>query len=160
MSYRVVVARSAARRVAEKLPDAVAAACVEFILGALAADPHRVGAPLRKPFEGHWRARRGEYRSAIASTRRPRPSTCSTLTIVWMCTAIERCAEPGPRHLKVPDLQPAGRHGDLDVLLVRLWAEPEEVKQPVDERERAPRKLTSLAGALIMRVSTDDRSVN
>jgi mRNA interferase RelE/StbE len=24
--------------------------------------PHRVGAPLRKPFDGHWRARRGEYR--------------------------------------------------------------------------------------------------
>lgn len=62
MSYRVVVARSAARRIAEKLPEAVAAACVEFIFGALAADPHRVGAPLRKPFEGQWRARRGEYR--------------------------------------------------------------------------------------------------
>jgi mRNA-degrading endonuclease RelE of RelBE toxin-antitoxin system len=30
--------------------------------GPLAADPHRVGAPLRKPFEGQWRARRGEYR--------------------------------------------------------------------------------------------------
>jgi mRNA-degrading endonuclease RelE of RelBE toxin-antitoxin system len=28
----------------------------------LADNPHRVGAPLRKPFEGHWRARRGEYR--------------------------------------------------------------------------------------------------
>lgn len=23
---------------------------------------HRVGAPLRKPFKGQWRARRGEYR--------------------------------------------------------------------------------------------------
>ena len=30
--------------------------------GPLADNPHRVGAPLRKPFEGHWRARRGEYR--------------------------------------------------------------------------------------------------
>ena len=28
----------------------------------LAEDPRRVGAPLRKPFEGQWRARRGEYR--------------------------------------------------------------------------------------------------
>ena len=35
---------------------------MEFLYGPLAADPHRVGAPLRKPFEGQWRARRGEYR--------------------------------------------------------------------------------------------------
>lgn len=62
MSFRVVVARSAARRLAEQLPESVAAACVEFIFGALALDPRRVGAPLRKPFEGQWRARRGEYR--------------------------------------------------------------------------------------------------
>ena len=62
MSFRVVVARSAARRLAEQLPEAVAAACLEFIFGPLAEDPHRVGVPLRKPFEGQWRARRGEYR--------------------------------------------------------------------------------------------------
>jgi mRNA-degrading endonuclease RelE of RelBE toxin-antitoxin system len=62
VTFRVVVARSAARRLAEQLPEAVAAACVEFIFGPLADDPHRVGAPLRKPFEGYWRARRGEYR--------------------------------------------------------------------------------------------------
>lgn len=62
MNYRVVVARNAARRLAEQLPESVAAACVEFIFGALAADPRKVGAPLRKPFEGQWRARRGEYR--------------------------------------------------------------------------------------------------
>jgi len=57
-----VVARSAARRLAELLPETVAAACVEFIFGPLADEPHRVGAPLRAPFEGQWRARRGEYR--------------------------------------------------------------------------------------------------
>ena len=62
MSHRVVVARTAARRLAEALPDAVAAACIEFVFGPLAQDPRRVGAPLRKPFEGQWRARRGEYR--------------------------------------------------------------------------------------------------
>lgn len=62
MSFRVVVAWSAARRLAERLPESVAAACVEFIFGGLAAGPQRVGAPLRKPFEGQWRARRGEYR--------------------------------------------------------------------------------------------------
>ncbi len=62
MSHRVVVARSAARRLAEDLPEAAAAACIEFVFGPLAEDPRRVGAPLRKPFEGQWRARRGEYR--------------------------------------------------------------------------------------------------
>ena len=62
MSFRVVVARSAARRRTEHLPEAVAAACIEFIFGPLVEDPRRVGAPLRKPFEGQWRARRGEYR--------------------------------------------------------------------------------------------------
>jgi len=62
VGFRVVVARSAARRLAEHLPEAAAAACIEFVFGPLAEDPRRVGAPLRKPFEGHWRARRGEYR--------------------------------------------------------------------------------------------------
>jgi mRNA interferase RelE/StbE len=62
VSYRVRVARTAARQLAETLPKSVAAACVEFLYGPLADNPHRVGAPLRKPFEGHWRARRGEYR--------------------------------------------------------------------------------------------------
>ncbi len=62
MTYRVQVARTAARQLTDKLPEAVAAACVEFLYGPLAENPHRVGAPLRKPFEGYWRARRGEYR--------------------------------------------------------------------------------------------------
>jgi mRNA interferase RelE/StbE len=62
MTYRVVVTRTAARQLAERLPEAVAAACVEFMFGPLAENPQRVGAPLREPFAGHWRARRGEYR--------------------------------------------------------------------------------------------------
>lgn len=62
MAFRVVVAGSAARRLADHLPEPVAAACAEFIYGPLAENPHRVGAPLRKPFEGQWRARRGGYR--------------------------------------------------------------------------------------------------
>ncbi|MDQ3826689.1 MAG: type II toxin-antitoxin system RelE/ParE family toxin, partial [Actinomycetota bacterium] len=53
--------RTAARQLADHLPEAVAAACVEFLFGPLADNPHRVGAALRKPFEGYWRARRGEY---------------------------------------------------------------------------------------------------
>jgi mRNA-degrading endonuclease RelE of RelBE toxin-antitoxin system len=39
----------------------VATACVEFIFDALARDSHRVGGPLRIPFEGQCRARRGAY---------------------------------------------------------------------------------------------------
>lgn len=62
MTDRVVVARSAAWQLAETLPEAGAAACVEFLFGPLADNPQRVGAPLRPPFSGQWRARRGEYR--------------------------------------------------------------------------------------------------
>lgn len=62
MSFRVVVTRTAARQLAERLPEAAAAACVEFMYGPLADNPHRVGAALRAPFAGQWRARRGEYR--------------------------------------------------------------------------------------------------
>jgi len=62
MSCRVVVARTAARQLAGRLPEAAATACIEFMFGPLADQPRRVGAPLRPPFAGQWRARRGEYR--------------------------------------------------------------------------------------------------
>jgi mRNA interferase RelE/StbE len=60
--WSIVVTGSAKRQLAERLPEAVAAACIEFLTGPLAASPQQVGAPLRKPFEGQWRARRGMYR--------------------------------------------------------------------------------------------------
>jgi mRNA interferase RelE/StbE len=62
LSYAIVMSASARRRLAEQLPESVATACLEFILGPLASNPQRVGAPLREPFKRHWRARRGEYR--------------------------------------------------------------------------------------------------
>jgi len=62
VTYRVRVASTAARQLTEQLPETVAVACVEFLYGPLSENPYRVGAPLRKPFEGYWRARRGEYR--------------------------------------------------------------------------------------------------
>jgi mRNA interferase RelE/StbE len=62
VSFQVVVTRTAARQLAERLPESAATACVEFLFGPLADDPHRVGAPLRAAFDGQWRARRGEYR--------------------------------------------------------------------------------------------------
>ena len=62
MTYQVTIAPSAVRQLQDRLPEAVAWACFEFIHGPLAEEPRRVGAPLRRPFEGHWRAKRGEYR--------------------------------------------------------------------------------------------------
>lgn len=62
MSFRVVVTRTAARLMAKRLPESAAAACFEFLFGPLVDDPGRVGAPLRGPFAGQWRTRRGEYR--------------------------------------------------------------------------------------------------
>lgn len=62
MNFRVVMTRTASRQLAEQLPEAAAAACVEFVFGPLADNPFRVGSQLREPFKGQWRARRGEYR--------------------------------------------------------------------------------------------------
>lgn len=62
MTYRVKLARSAARALTETLPEAVAAAAFEFIDGPLAENPQRVGKRLRAPFDGTWSARRGQYR--------------------------------------------------------------------------------------------------
>lgn len=60
--YDVVLAPGARRALTDTLPAAAAFAAWEFISGPLAQAPRAVGAPLRAPFEGLWRARRGEYR--------------------------------------------------------------------------------------------------
>jgi len=51
-----------ARRSMGRLPEKVASAVVEFCYGSLAANPHRVGKPLRLGLEGLHSARRGDYR--------------------------------------------------------------------------------------------------
>lgn len=51
-----------ARRDLRRLPEKVAAACVEFVAGPLAENPHRVGKPLVGPLAGRRSARRGSYR--------------------------------------------------------------------------------------------------
>ncbi len=66
MTYQVIIAPTAARQLHDRLPEVVAWACFEFIRGPLSEEPPRVGALLRKPFEGQWRARRGEYRIRYA----------------------------------------------------------------------------------------------
>ena len=62
MTYRVELTWSAKRALTDHLPEAVAAACWQFIQGPLAEDPYRVGKPLRHHLEGRFSARRGEFR--------------------------------------------------------------------------------------------------
>jgi mRNA-degrading endonuclease RelE of RelBE toxin-antitoxin system len=60
--YTVLLSPAAKRAIEHDLPEAVAAAVVDFLYGPLAEDPHRVGKPLRLQLEGYWSARRGQYR--------------------------------------------------------------------------------------------------
>ena len=61
-AYEVVFTRSARRALEITLPESVAAAAFEFIVGPLASNPRRVGKPLREPLAPLYSARRGEYR--------------------------------------------------------------------------------------------------
>jgi mRNA-degrading endonuclease RelE of RelBE toxin-antitoxin system len=60
--YRVGFLGPARRVLAERLPEAVAAAVLEFCAGALAEKPHQVGKPLFGPLVGCHGARRATYR--------------------------------------------------------------------------------------------------
>ena len=59
--WKLTVAASAERMLA-RLPEKVAAAVVEFMLGPLCDAPKRVGHPLGRELAGLWAARRGGYR--------------------------------------------------------------------------------------------------
>ena len=59
--YRLVVTATAERSLA-RLPENVAAAIVEFMIGALVDTPRPVGHPLQRELAGLWAARRGPYR--------------------------------------------------------------------------------------------------
>jgi mRNA interferase RelE/StbE len=50
------------RHALTRLPEKVGIAAVEFIYGSLAANPYRVGKPLKLSLEGLHSARRGDYR--------------------------------------------------------------------------------------------------
>jgi mRNA interferase RelE/StbE len=60
--YELVLAPPAVRAVTADLPEAVAAAVVEFMTSVLVDNPHRIGKPLRADLAGIWSARRGTYR--------------------------------------------------------------------------------------------------
>lgn len=51
-----------AQRQLGRLPEGTAAAIIEFILGALVENPHRVGGRLQRELAGLHSARRGAYR--------------------------------------------------------------------------------------------------
>ena len=60
--YELVLTPPAMRAVRSGLPEAVAAAVIEFLTGALLQNPRRIGKPLRGQLEGIHSARRGTYR--------------------------------------------------------------------------------------------------
>lgn len=60
--YDVRFQPAARRAISDRLPEAVAAAVLEFCDAALAINPQRVGRPLRGPLAGSHAARRGTYR--------------------------------------------------------------------------------------------------
>lgn len=60
--FTLVIAPTARRQLAEQLPESVAFAAYEFIVGPLLENPHRVGKRLRPPLDDRHSARRGTYR--------------------------------------------------------------------------------------------------
>lgn len=62
MTYRIELAPAARRALTHDLPEAVAAACANFLHDVVAEAPHRVGKPLRDELAGRYSARRGEFR--------------------------------------------------------------------------------------------------
>lgn len=60
--YELVLTPPAQRAIAERLPEPVATAVIDFLTTTLVANPHRVGKALREELAGVWSARRGTYR--------------------------------------------------------------------------------------------------
>jgi mRNA interferase RelE/StbE len=60
--YALIIAPTAKKQLAEQLPESVAFAAYEFIVGPLLDNPRRVGKQLRPPLHDRYSARRGTYR--------------------------------------------------------------------------------------------------
>ena len=60
--YDIALTPGAQRSLEHQLSEAVAAAAIEFLTGALIQNPRRVGKPLRGKLAGCYSARRGSYR--------------------------------------------------------------------------------------------------
>lgn len=61
-NYELVLTPPARRALTDRLPEAVAAAVIDFLTTALVRNPRRVGKPLRAELTGIYSARRGTYR--------------------------------------------------------------------------------------------------
>ena len=61
-AYELVLTPPEQRALTGTLPEAVAAAVIEFLTTTLIRQPTRVGKPLRDDLAGVWPARRGTYR--------------------------------------------------------------------------------------------------
>jgi mRNA interferase RelE/StbE len=70
--YELQVTPPAAPALSDRLPEAVAAAVIEFLTTVLVEQPHRVGKPLRGQLEGIFSARRGTYRVLYEIVEEPR----------------------------------------------------------------------------------------
>lgn len=60
--YDVRLSPGATTSVQERLPENVAAAVIEFVIGTLRSNPRRVGKPLSRELRGRYSARRGAFR--------------------------------------------------------------------------------------------------
>lgn len=60
--YELVISPTARRQLTDLLPEAVATAAYEFIVGPLLDNPARVGKRIRPPLDDRHSARRGTYR--------------------------------------------------------------------------------------------------
>lgn len=61
--YELAIAPTARRQLSDQLPESVAFAAYEFIIGPLRDNPHRVGKQLRPPLDDRHSARRCTYRA-------------------------------------------------------------------------------------------------
>ena len=68
-----------AERTLRRLPEGVAAAVVEFMVGPLCAEPERVGKPLQRELDGYHSARRGAYRIVYRMVPESR-----SVRVVWI----------------------------------------------------------------------------
>lgn len=60
--FDLVISSTARRQLTEQLPESVAFAAYEFIVGPLLEKPARVGKRLKPPLSDRYSARRGTYR--------------------------------------------------------------------------------------------------
>lgn len=70
--YELVLTAPARRALTDRLPEAVAAAVIDFVTSVLVQEPRRVGKPLRGELAGIWSARRGTYRILYRVSEQPR----------------------------------------------------------------------------------------